>query len=827
MLFLYDELSDTVENMLFTVRHSGEYGPQVTSGMHVSDMYGLPKKAVVLSFIDIDAYQVPVGENWISRLRTFCTEDILTKYLIAVILYRYNNTISTSSINNPVDIFLASVAGSQWEVNNETNPTYIPYALCKNHQWTDSPVKNYIENTDLFDGVTADSSLPFTYILTPPQTGGVARVHDKIYPGCVTNGRTNDAASAASRLFFKNSDWVSGDRGANENICIEYISKRLQDIEAAPPTLSLSPSFSSGGGVTKLCPNYPVQLEFSEKAVFSETIDNYLLGTEPLLASLTGVAGGTAGLNFMDYNAGQKETWQGRVANISLPAGVYPVSVGQSLVDGSGRAFTVSMPGGNPAQYEWVPSPQAPQVRIEYTDGSAPSVLLTDAGSPPSFMQPNRTLTVTVVTDFPAAEEPAGYISFPGTHPSVPLSFTNRCTSVDESVLTETGIYTITIESYTDIAGQSVAEVSRSFTIVNPVLIGIGGITSPMANKSYKAGDSIDIHVQFTQAVSVTVPTGEILPSLLLNSGGSAVYTQGSGTSILLFRYTVQNGENSPDLDCRNVNALVPGSATILSASDGQPAVLTVPIAPGIGSLSGNKDIRIDTVKPALVAITGRFTRRLLNRITRRRTLEITMTFSEVVFTNTFGTTIELQTSDKPKAKYKSGSGTKTLVFTATVDGAHFPHTRENAIGKKIVCINGYIRDAAGNNAIMVVPKPDICGRIICGKPIACGLPLWCPAPISCNHKIIDETNPCLFKLDNCIKRLGSNPNGDYCPTITPMPDFQFEERLREIVQAGSRKDLLALKKSSQFNQLAAELGPVQTKNLVDFMNAIAREIKR
>lgn len=827
MLFLYDELSDTVENMLFTVRHSGEYGPQVTSGMHVSDMYGLPKKAVVLSFIDISAYQIPLGENWISRLRTFCTEDILSKYLIAVILYRYNNTISTSPINNPVDIFLASVAGSQWEVNDETNPTYIPYALCKNHQWTDSPVKNYIENTDLFDGVTADSSLPFTYILTPSQTGGVARVHDKIYPGCVTNGRTNDAASAASRLFFESSDWVSGDRGANENICIEYISKRLQDIEAVSPTLSLSPSFSSGGGVTKLCPNYPVQLEFSQKTVFSEAIDNYILGTEPLFASLTGIVGGAAGLNFMDYKAGQKETWQASVAHIPLPAGVYPVSVGQSLVDGSGRAFTVSVSGGSPAQYEWVPSPQAPQVRIEYTDGSAPPVLLTDAGSPLSFMQPNRTLTVTVVTDFPTAEEPAGYISFPGTHPSVPLSFINRCASVDQTVLTEAGLYTITIESYTDIAGQSVAEVSRSFIIASPVQARVNTITSTKSNGSYKAGEVIDIRVQFDQAVLVNVPSGGTIPSLLLNSGGNALYTGGTGTSILTFRYTVQDGENTRDLDCRNSLALLPGAATISAASGGQPAVLTVPIAQEGGSLAINKDICIDTVKPELIAISGRFTRTLMNRINRRRTLELTLTFSEVVFVNTLGTTIELQTTDKPTAKYKSGSGSKTLVFTATIDAANFPHTRENVIGKKILCIKGYIRDAARNNAIMTVPKPSVCDRILCGKPVACGLPLLCSGPISCNYRIIDEIDPCLFKLGNCIKKLNPVPGGDYCPTITPRPDFQFEEKIREIVQTGSQKDILALKDSPLLKELAKELGPAQTKNLISFIDAIAKETKR
>jgi len=97
----------------------------------------------------------------------------------------------------------------------------------------------------------------------------------------------------------------------------------------------------------------------------------------------------------------------------------------------------------------------------------------------------------------------------------------------------------------------------------------------------------------------------------------------------------------------------------------------------------------------------------------------------------------------------------KAAVFITTKDQALLTfakNTFANTEAIKGLIGERSLRAAAGNNAIMVVPKPDICGRIICGKPIACGLPLWCPAPISCNHKIIDESNPCLFKLDNCIK---------------------------------------------------------------------------
>jgi hypothetical protein len=67
-----------------------------------------------------------------------------------------------------------------------------------------------------------------------------------------------------------------------------------------------------------------------------------------------------------------------------------------------------------------------------------------------------------------------------------------------------------------------------------------------------KAGESVNLIVNFSEAVTVTGGT----PSLTLNSGGTASYTSGSGTSALTFSYTVASGQTASDLTVTAVNLL-------------------------------------------------------------------------------------------------------------------------------------------------------------------------------------------------------------------------------------------------------------------------------
>lgn len=138
----------------------------------------------------------------------------------------------------------------------------------------------------------------------------------------------------------------------------------------------------------------------------------------------------------------------------------------------------------------------------------------------------------------------------------------------------------------------------------------ITNVTSTNANGVYGAGGTIAITVSLTASVIVTGT-----PSLSLNSGGTATYATGSGTSVLTFNYTVGAGESSPRLDAALIVSNLPlsfsGQAMALRLnggtirdSSGNDALLLTPLSPAAGSLAANTQIVItpDSVAPVSTA---------------------------------------------------------------------------------------------------------------------------------------------------------------------------------------------------------------------------------
>ena len=92
----------------------------------------------------------------------------------------------------------------------------------------------------------------------------------------------------------------------------------------------------------------------------------------------------------------------------------------------------------------------------------------------------------------------------------------------------------------------------------------------------------------------VTVNTTGGTPTVSLNDGGTATYVSGSGTSALTFSYTVQAGQNTPDLQETAVNL---NGATI---TDGAGNAANLSLA---GLPQGSP--QIDTTNPAVTLDTG------------------------------------------------------------------------------------------------------------------------------------------------------------------------------------------------------------------------------
>ena len=118
----------------------------------------------------------------------------------------------------------------------------------------------------------------------------------------------------------------------------------------------------------------------------------------------------------------------------------------------------------------------------------------------------------------------------------------------------------------------------------------VTNVLSTKANGSYKAGDVIPIQVLFSDVVTVTGT-----PQLTLETGSTdraVYYTSGSGTSLLMFTYTVQAGDTSADLDYKATTSLALNGGTIKDAT-GNNATLTLAAPGAFSSLSANKTLVI------------------------------------------------------------------------------------------------------------------------------------------------------------------------------------------------------------------------------------------
>jgi hypothetical protein len=228
-------------------------------------------------------------------------------------------------------------------------------------------------------------------------------------------------------------------------------------------------------------------------------------------------------------------------------------------------------------------------------------------------------------------------------------------------------------------------------------------VSSPAADGLYKAGDSIDVQVQFGEAVTVTGS-----PQLVLETGAvdrAVNYTSGSGTNTLTFRYTVQAGDTSADLDSI---ALELNAGSIKATSAGADALLTLP---GHGhSLADNKALVINTNIGTLVAPVTSPT--APGKYGAGSLITLSVAFSEPVFV-TGAPQIKLETGKVDRAaNYISGSGTSTLNFSYTVQAGDTSADLDYQSAAALALNGGSIHDAAGNEATFTLATPGALGSL-------------------------------------------------------------------------------------------------------------------
>ncbi|WP_305123537.1 Ig-like domain-containing protein, partial [Roseomonas sp. GC11] len=384
---------------------------------------------------------------------------------------------------------------------------------------------------------------------------------------------------------------------------------------------------------------------------------------------------------------------------------------GATLRDAAGNDASLTLAGiaaTTGVLVDGVP-PNPPTISLDAgsDSGSSSSDALTN-DTTPSFSgtaEANATITILVdgVADGTATADGAGNWSY-----TLAAALTN-------------GSYSITATATDSENNTSAASTAVSVTI-DTTAPSTASVTGPAAG-SYKAGTTLTFSVAFDEAVTVSGT-----PGLALDIGGTLVeasYLSGSGSSTLVFSYTVQSGEDDAD------GVGLPGSITLnggtLRDAAGNDASLSFTAQ---AALAG---VVVDTTTPTITAGTVPTS----GTYVAGQDLEFTVSFSEAVLVDTSGGIPVLSLtigSTSRSATYVSGSGGTDLLFRYTVQAAD---ADGNGITIDSLDLSGAtLRDAAGNDAALTLAAlPGTSGILIdAAPPTASTL----EGPVSGTYKIGD-----------------------------------------------------------------------------------------
>jgi ELWxxDGT repeat protein len=237
-----------------------------------------------------------------------------------------------------------------------------------------------------------------------------------------------------------------------------------------------------------------------------------------------------------------------------------------------------------------------------------------------------------------------------------------------------------------------------SGVLVDGVAPTITSVTGPAAG-TYIVGQTLDFTVDFDDIVNVTGT-----PRLVLTIGSTtqyATYQSGSGTSTLVFRYTVQAGDE--DSDGIAVASSIDLNGGTIKDTNGNDAVLTF-------TPPDTSSVLVDGVAPTITSVTGP----AAGTYIVGQNLDFTVDFDDIV--NVTGTPRLVLTigSTTQYATYQSGSGTSTLVFSYTVQAGD-EDSDGIAVASSIDLNGGTIKDTNGNDAVLSFTAPDTSGVLVDG----------------------------------------------------------------------------------------------------------------
>lgn len=269
------------------------------------------------------------------------------------------------------------------------------------------------------------------------------------------------------------------------------------------------------------------------------------------------------------------------------------------------------------------------------------------------------------------------------------------------------GDHTITATA-TDVAGNTSATSAALMITVDTSMPSVNSVAVP-GDATYNSGSPLNLTVNFDE--NVTVDTSGGIPSIAIVVGATtrqAVYVSGSGSSSLVFRYVVVNGDT--DTNGITIGALSANGGTLKDTA-GNNAVLTLN---SVGSSSG---ILVDGSNPS---ITGVAASTADGAYGAGQTITITVDFSTAVNVNTTGGTPTLALNGGGIASYIGGSGTGTLTFSYVVGAGENSADLDYSSSTALALNGASITEAGGaqQNASITLATPGTAGSLGASKDI-------------------------------------------------------------------------------------------------------------
>ncbi len=513
-----------------------------------------------------------------------------------VVANRGGNTVSVL-LNAPVTITTSTATGTIIDLVNATGvsstaadgtygtgaviPITVTFAAAVTVTGTprltlsDGAVVNY-------SGGSGSPTLTFDYTVAAGQTTGGSRLDYASTTALALNGGTIVDANSNAAILTLAAPGSTGSLAANKNIVIDAVAPTVTGISST----AADGTYGAGAVIT-------ITIGFSAavEVTGTPTLALNTAGGPAGSASYTG-GSGTSTLTFTYTVAAGQATGGSRLDYASTTALALN---GGTISDANAAILTLPAPGSTGSL--------AANKNI-VIDAVAPTVTGISSTDADGTYGAGAVITITI--GFSAAVEvtgtpmlalntsggPAGSASYTGGSGTETLSFTYTVAAgqsadpldaasvsaltlgggtIDDTVTNDPNPAVLTVATGSANAGALANAKSIVIATTAPT---VTGVSSTTPDGSYTLGAVITITVGWSAPVVVTGT-----PQLALSSGGTASYTSGSGTSTLVFTYTVGTGQSTGGarLDAASAAALT-GTITDTVANSPNAAVLTVPV---------------------------------------------------------------------------------------------------------------------------------------------------------------------------------------------------------------------------------------------------------